>query len=457
VPDVAVPGSKVYILAQNPGGNEVQGHRLIKRHYVGRGAYSDEYEQVQPQPLIGTTGRDFTTRFLPLSGLKRDEVSLGNSIRCRPAFKEHADGLPPITATMKFDTSTADIVKALRYCRETHMHIPSSVRVVMTMGAYAMFAMTGISRDEDEYHKRQSALESWRGYAVAMSDYNVIKTVDTTQYHALADGNNDKMVFMTMHIAALYYGENTKFTHAVLQDFHKLGRLLRGEWPVPLSQWSTVAPVQWPRYAAFDTEYVPQDNTLLRWSLCDTHGNVYCIEADAQHTQIPVEDGSTVLIQNALADIEHLSTLVDFSKISVEDLMLAHSVLWSGEPHSLNYLNSIYGELNRYKHLSGTQPQQYSAADAYEPMRMWRTYFIPEFKRDQQSWQVYKRYRLPLIHIIDKAQRSGAKLDSERLRDLQILLQERLAKYRRQAQELMSDAAFNIGGSKQLKEALYGR
>lgn len=457
VPDVVVPGSQVYILAQNPGKDEVQGHKLLKRHYIGAGKHVDEFEQVAPQPLIGATGQEFTTRFLSLSGLHRNEVSLGNAIRCRPGAALHLDkpdSLPNITATMKLDTSKADIVRALRHCRATHMRVPSSVRVVMAMGTYAMFIMTGLARDEDEYHKRQSVLESWRGYGVALRDFDTIQTVDTSEYQRLDTAH--AVVFITMHIAALHYGNNKRFIHAVLQDFHKLGRLLRGEWPVEnMPPWYTIPPKQWPAYAAFDTEYIPwEGNKLERWSLCSSSGELYCVEA-ADSTHIPVADNSVVLIQNALADIHHLSTLVDFTKIKVEDLMLAHSVLWPGEPHSLNYINSVYGELNRYKHLSGKDKQFYSAADSWEPMRMWKTYFIPEFKRDKQSWEVYKRYRLPLIHIIDKAQRSGAKLDSARLSDLQLILQERLAVYQHKAQELTKNEKFHIGGSKMLKEALY--
>ena len=465
VPDVVVPGSQVYILAQNPGKDEIQGHKLIKRYYVGRGAHFDEFEQVLPQPLIGATGQEFNTRFLPLSGLQRSEVSLGNAIRCRPGAAMHhagdynldrADSLPNLTATMKLDTSKADIVKALRHCRETHMQIAPSVRVVMTMGTYAMFIMTGLARDEDEYHHRQGTLESWRGYGVALPNFDRLHTVDTSRYHRLGTEDTQSVVFITLHIAALYYGNNRRFVHAVLQDFHKLGRLLRGEWPVEnMPAWSSIPPLQWPGYAAFDTEYIPQENNKLkRWSLCSSTKELYCIEA-ANSTHIPIKEHSTVLIQNALADIHHLKTLVDFTKIKVEDLMLAHSVLWPGEPHSLNYINSIYGEMNRYKHLSEKDEQFYSAADSWEPMREWMTYFIPEFKRDRQSWRVYKQYRLPLIDIIDKAQQTGVKLDSARLRDLQLILQEHLLMYQKSAQELTGDNTFNLGGSKVLKAALY--
>lgn len=455
VPDMVVPTAEVYFLAQNPGRDEAVGHRLIQRVYHGGGSHSDQYEQVEPQPLLGMTGKVFNERFLPLTGLKRSEVSLGNAIRCRPGKAlglPKADELPPITASMKLEDSKADIVNALKHCKMAHFNPPRSTKVVVTMGRHAMFTMTGLSKDEDEYKKKQSVLESWRGYGADVYSYNNNCTVNSSTYHSLSSG---QVVFITMHIAALFYGDNKRFYHATLQDFHKLGRLVRGEWPLPMPDWHSYIPKSWPSYASFDTEYNPETEELYRWSMCDTEQRLYCVEVDRNSGYIPITPESTVLIQNALADIGYLSRIVDISCVKVEDLMLAHSVLWTGEPHSLNYINSIYGTLNRYKHLSGDNPQMYSAMDAWEPMQMWIGYFLPEFKRDKESWKVYKKYRLPLINIIEKAQKEGVKLDSERLADVQSILQSRLAEYVKQAKDITGDEYFNLGGSSQLKSLLY--
>jgi len=454
-PDYVVKGSKVFFLAQNPGVNEAEGRLLLRRRYNGKGSYSDEYKEVEPQPLIGKTGQDFNKKFLPEARLKREDVSVGNAIRCRPgkALGLKADDLPSITSTMKLEKSKADIVNALKHCKATHLHIPESVTTVVTMGRHAMFQMTGLSKDEDEYKKKQGVMESWRGYAVDIPSFSDIRTVDTSSYHPLVSG---KVVFFTMHIAALNYGDNKKYTHATYQDFHKLGMYLRGEWPLLTPSWGDKVPQEWPIYASFDTEYNPETKELYRWSMCDSAYNLYCVEHDSWGDNvIPVRPGSTVLIQNALADISYLSNLVDMRVVKVEDLMLAHSVLWPGEPHSLNYINSVYGSLNRYKHLSEGEPQAYSAFDSYEPMMMWRGYFIPEFKRDNLSWKVYQKYRLPLISIIDKAQQSGALLDTSRLDDVKYILQERLMEYKKRAIEITGNDKFNLGGSKGLREELY--
>ena len=370
-PDTIVPNSKVLFIAQNPGPDEEAGHKLVKRHWQGS-QYFDEHKQVQPQPLIGATGQLFDNRFLPLSGLKRHEVSLANAIRCRPGQSlglPSNDSLPNLTTKMKLETSEADIAKALRYCRDTYLKIPESVKLIVTMGRYAMFSVTGIQNEETEYGHKQGVMESWRGYAVNADSFSRFDTVDTTRYHNLLQ--SDRHIFFTMHIAALFKGQNKRYFHATLNDFHKIKLLLNGQWPLPLPTWHNTAPTQWPKYAAFDTEYIPDTNELIRWSLCDTSYNLFCVEAaDTPSTygyRIPIVPNSTVLIQNALADIAHLAEITDMSTVQIEDMMLADSVLWTGEPHGLNFISSKHGAFNRYKHLAHEEGQQqlYSALDAY--------------------------------------------------------------------------------------------
>jgi len=453
-PDHMVPGSQVLFIAQNPGPDEEAGHLLVNRYWQYGQSY-DEWTQVTPQPLIGATGQLFNNRFLPLTGLKRHEVSLANAIRCRPgaSLGLKADALPPITTAMKLEHSSADIVGALRHCRDSYLHIPDSVKTIVTMGRYAMFQLTGIQKEESEYGKKAGVMESWRGYGVDTDSFKSFKTVNTSRYHDLTE---EHRVFFTMHIAALFQGSNKHFFHATLQDFHRLRLLLGRQWPKATPSWANRPPTVWPKYSAFDTEYTIEDNTLIRWSLCDTDKNLYCIEADASQEQIPIKTGSTIILQNALADLAHLSRLVDMDAVSIEDMMLAHSVLWTGERHSLNYIQSKYGSLNKYKHLSEETPQAYSAFDAHEPMYMWRNHFIPEFRGDPLSWRVYKKYRLPLINIINEAQIAGVAVDTERLRSVQEILQERIQEYTKRAREILQDDTFNLSSTKRVREALYG-
>lgn len=453
-PDNIPDNAQVVFIAQNPGENEEAGKKLVKRHYQGS-QYFDETTQVQPQPLIGATGQLFDNRFLPLSGLKREHIGVANAIRCRPGKDLHmrADDLPPLTVKMHLESSNADIVKALKHCRDTYLKIPNSTKLIVTMGRYAQFSLTGIQNEETEYKKKQGVLESWRGYGVNVTSTRDWHTVDTTYYH---DMRSNIRLFFTMHIAALFKGENKRYFHATLEDFYKIGRLLRGEWPLPLPQWSNKSPNIWPQFSCFDTEYNPETQELYRWSLCDDKYRLYCVELEDTSTIINQHTSSTVLLQNALADISYLPLLINIENVTLHDMMLAHSVLWTGEPHSLNYIASKYGAFNRYKHLSADQPQLYSALDAFEPMYMWRNHFLREFEKDRQSYEIYKNIRLPLIHIIDKAQKAGISLDGQRLRDVQRILKEKCEELKERAKVITNDPTFKLNSSKSMKGLLYG-
>jgi DNA polymerase I-like protein with 3'-5' exonuclease and polymerase domains len=117
----------------------------------------------------------------------------------------------------------------------------------------------------------------------------------------------------------------------------------------------------------------------------------------------------------------------------------------------------MYGAFNRYKHLIHEEEQQqlYSALDAYEPMYTWRSHFIKEFKEDPMSWAIYKKYRLPLINIINKAQQTGVKVNTARLLEVQRIYQDRLNNIQEEAKAITGDDNFNIGGKNKMMEYIY--
>lgn len=451
VPDIVNENSTVYVIAQNPGDNEMVGAKFIETHWM-YGEVTNIYEEVYPQPLIGRTGLKFNEEFLPLSGLTRDQISVGNAIRCRPGEcipKLRADELPTLTNKMRLTTSETDIVKALKHCKEAHLHLPKSTRYIVAMGAYALFQLTGVH-----------GITEWRGYAIDTTRDSITnnRIVDTSVYHSLGYNRDQIIVLPTMHIAALFKGVNKRYYRAVLQDFVKLGRLIKGKWPKPLpTTWNVIAPAQWPMWSSFDTEYFQETNELIRWSLCDTNYNLYCIEAQDVKSNIPVLPGSVVLAQNILADIDHLKGIIDFSQVRFHDLMLADSVLNTGQPHSLNFIASISGAFNRYKHLAEYEPELYSTLDAYEPMYIWKNSVIPEFRRHPPSWKVYLEKTIKLVNIIDKSQKKGIPLQQDKLEIVITSLQDRIEEIIIESREIANDPKFNIGGSKKLKELIYGR
>ena len=454
VPDRVVEDSPLFFLAQNPGPDEEAGRKLKERHWLGYGQHWDDTEEVTPQPLIGTVGQLFNNKFLSRTHYARQDVSVGNAIRCRPGagLGLKTDELPKLTSTMTLDTSKSDFVRAIRHCTDAHLRIPEKTNMFVAMGAVALFALTG-----------QHSVIDWRGYVIRTTRHNVMShiSVNVDKYHDVSQPQrgDDIDVFVTTHIAGLYKGDNKRYYHATLNDFSRLHKFITKQWPHSLPTWHVEAPDAWPAVSVFDTEYDPVTQELIRWSLCKYDGGIsdlYCVEAINTPGAIQVPFASTVIMQNALADIGHLSGIIDMSDVHIEDLMLAHAVLWTGEPHSLNYIASMYGAFNRYKHLNTDEPQLYSALDAFEPMYIWTTAIMPAFRSDRQSWLVYRQYVLPLIPIINKAQQTGLRLDGSRLKFVRDLLQEQVNELQHKARQVTKEDGLNLGGRKDILRLIYG-
>jgi uracil-DNA glycosylase len=140
VPDELVDGAEVLVLGQNPGADEERG-QIVTGYAGGKPVYAPH----APAPLIGKTGYDLSSTYLPIAGLTRGKnVSLANVLKCR-AIKNgrRTNDLP----------SDHDLSAAVTHCTAAHLRIPKTVRLVVAMGAVAWRAMGGMG-----------SITDWRGF-----------------------------------------------------------------------------------------------------------------------------------------------------------------------------------------------------------------------------------------------------------------------------------------------------
>ena len=121
VPDEIVD-SPVFVLGQNPGADEERAGR----------------------PFVGRSGQELDNKYLPLAGLERGRVSLGNVLRCR--WKGTND-LP--TGVVLRD--------AVRHCTDAHLRIPPATQLVIAHGALAWKLLNGKLGEE-------RSISEWRGF-----------------------------------------------------------------------------------------------------------------------------------------------------------------------------------------------------------------------------------------------------------------------------------------------------
>jgi len=456
-PDYIVPESSVLILAQNPGEYEESG-RKIEKSYYSQGRKVEECSSIVPQPLIGLSGQWLQREFWPLTQLDYTKVSRANVIKCRPY---NSNELPSVGSNKPVNGISVKMLKeAIQYCTHTHLKIPSTTQYILAMGGISLYSLTG-----------QESITDWRGWCIgresiqstsAQSSTGIKPTLyGITDYYNPLESKATK-IFPTLHIASL--PKQPKLYHATLYDFIRFGRLVRGEWPTTLPEIKiNYVPSSIPNYIGFDTEYDPTDNNRLEmWSLADIAGNIYVVDSHITSELYNIPSSLTLITQNGLVDLPHFIPMVrdtDLSTITMEDCMLAHSTLWTGEPNSLDYMLSKYGRYNRHKHLRTTTDSNlkylYAGLDADTTLNhVWRA-LLSEFKKDSLSWNEYKLRRQPLLHIISRFQSKGVQVWQERVQRIADLLDKEMASIIERAKLVTNNPHFNIASHTQLSHALY--
>ena len=125
VPDEYRAGALVTILGQNPGADEEAGRQVVAVR--GRDVETVPHP---PAPFLGRTGHYVETQLLPLAGLRREDCSWANVLRCR---WQRSNALPP----------EAVLGPAIRHCQAAYWHPPASTRLVIACGALAHRALGG--------------------------------------------------------------------------------------------------------------------------------------------------------------------------------------------------------------------------------------------------------------------------------------------------------------------------
>jgi len=441
-PDAMLPQSEVLILGQAPGKDEEEGALLEKRIWVG-GVQRECYTAVKPQPLIGKTGYWLKEDFWPETGIEWEGVSRANVIKCRPYGK---DELPSI--------KTKELRQAVEHCTKAHLKIPEKVKHVLTMGVVGWYALTGMQSLRDEKGL-------WRGYCVGVDLVKEVKLGVDEYYSCSLAGSAfySRMVnvFCTLHIAALF--RDKKLYRATRLDFKRFGNLVRGTWPetVPVIRINEL-PQSWPKLSGFDTEFdlFPDSSSrqnLIRWSMADAVGKCYVVDAEYSR-KVPIEPKSTIVMQYLLADITRLANVVNVEEVEIEDLMLAHSVLHTGEPHSLDYICSTVGRFNRHKHLSQGEPYLYAGLDAFTTLNDGWAYCVRHFKEDLASRDYYKNFVRDLFYIIGKSEAVGVRVDKVKVALAIETLQERVRGYKEEAFRILG-REINLNSTKQVGREVY--
>lgn len=267
-------------------------------------------------------------------------------------------------------------------------------------------------------------------------------------------------------------------TLPTIQDWTKVRRFLDGKWPLPNPKYrEEISAIQCIDFmdqcrrascVVIDTEFSRESHFLLIVGI-SYPGAQEVLQFNHRNASGPeryhfgkllkgVISHTQVVFQNSMADIPVLEQaygikIEDYKDI--QDTMLAHAVLWSDWPHTLEFLASVYGNHNKFKHLSRTNPGLYNAGDVVDTLSAWDG-LTREFTADPRSKMVYLSQSMPLVPIILRSQHTGLSVNGERVRTaMQYLYSERSTAIR--MAQLYCGYPINIGSDDQLKYELYTR
>jgi DNA polymerase len=395
-----------------------------------------ELEEKEGKPFVGKTGQMMESKFLPLAGLNRDQCSVGNAIRCRV---NDSNDLPQLDGE--------EPRKAVEHCTRAHLRVPESTKLVITQGAYALYAATGHGANKND------RVSDWRGWALPYSPIRrggqISPALYTPRY------GEGLVVLATYHLAAIF--RDPTLQHPTKHDWSRVAKFMAGKWPEKLPAIHFDPPTKLPAQFAMDTEFVPATRQLIRYSLAwrDKDGTPQVYVVDGDHPNwLPVEQRPTIIFHHTGADQDYADELIPGGAYDIEDTMHAHAVLWSDLDHDLGFLGSIYGRINRWKHLEYVSPLVYSGADALVTYDVWTDWMKPQLDRDTQSDWIYRNLQLRLIPVIRKARQFGLKVNKGHTQEALVALEARCGDA-----EAMAQAAvgwpMNLGSGPQVVKQLY--
>ena len=342
----------------------------------------------------------------------------------------------------------------------------SSVKLIVCLGEYALWAMTGeagaAAKNEDcEVSEKGRTISAWRGWLLpqAQPSSPEIRPPHHTEVYHPHVGVETPPVLAMYHTAFLFRApwERT----AAARDWIKVGEYLAGTGPESFPEIDRQAPTRWPSTSSFDTEFGRDTKYLVRYSLATRDRltqapHLWVVEAaSASRTRglVAIPLSPRVIMHNAPVDLPYLHYILPGIRATVEDSLALHSILWSDLRHNLGYLGSLYARTNRWKHLSNSNPVMYSGGDALGTWDSWMG-LMREAGRDRESLALYRQF-MRVLPVILRSEPRGSRVHQDRVQQVLKLLSQAQGTVTQQAQAWCG-WPINLGSPQQVAGVLYG-
>ena len=404
VPDEVRP-SKVALISMNPSKDDAQG-----RHLVGyAGPKQPLYETKAPAPFLGHAGWMLENTYLPLAGLRREDVSLHHVLKCHLPHRPNWDTL----------------LAAQHHCVSKHLTTSDECQLLITVG-----------EDAWKLYHPDFPLGEWRGFLGPTPLKGGAKIYATTHPHDHWWKKGESSVDCR--------DPHTRFITRL--DWKKIPKILSGEWPLPIPDQCIASPSTRGQFIRLleeatcqtelmvDTEFIVSNGLLTHvgatWSSAQTG------KPTVKGFQMEWVRGSATSVErsifmrywnilcqkvpmgfwNAKADLPIIQRNLHRVPDRIEDPMQAHSCLWPDMPHDYEFVASIYGKYPKLKHLSKENILLYHWGDMIDLVWIWDE-LKKEFVHEQSCETKYRAQRLPLIPILLEREEAGILVSQEKIEE----------------------------------------
>lgn len=341
-------------------------------------------EELMMEPLVGSCGKTMNSLWRK-GGVSRDEITITNTLCCRPP-----DNIYPTDAAARRFISEDDARESVSHCYKSYLKPLLDSRPwerIDAIGEKALRVLTG----------KTEGIFKWRGSPLPLI------------------GQTKPVVMPMLHPS--YLQRDQSMIPATISDIQK-------GVTVPPQNYNLQPTVE--ELEAFHAKTLVFDIETNRFSnqitMVGITANPYrAIVVPFRGVYISqlrriFEEAEEVVGQNIIGfDLDHLAEcgIKPREGAQIWDVMLMHHLVQPDSPHDLEFIASIFTQMQAWKHLNTVDMQFYNACDVdatcqiYEQLRPLLDYM--------NLTKLYKYCQVPLAKICKKMEETGIKVDPSRL------------------------------------------
>lgn len=380
---------------------------------IGEAPHTEEIEK--GKPFVGASGL-LLNRLLTFVGLSREDVSIGNVIKC---FKPD-------------NTPASVIASVLKFCRP---HIEQTIiqtkpELIIVLGKVAYQSLFG----------KRDAINNHIGKFYNLPEFDTVAFITVHPSYVLRGGCHQDFPFIDESLMS--YRERLMFNSfkllkEYLTDGH-VSSLLQKAVYRKLSDKDLLTLVESAKRFAYDIEWHPETGQILGISFANDKGMIGFYNNMNLHTlKYVFSKDTTKIVANRSADESKLREIGITIKGKTHDVFLLAHLLDENMPNiKLSELSRIYLNIplddkkstrEKITTLSEQELIEYGCRDSDITLKLFNV-LAPRLKKDEKLLRYYGRFIMPISEMLSEMSSYSFKIDTKKLKENDAIMRSELSR-----------------------------